>query len=54
MVRIIKVETNENFETCDKCVYENDSGVSCKIRGCIHAIMENDIKDHYKPKDSEE
>lgn len=54
MIRTIKVETNDDFESCDNCVHSDDSAVLCKMRGCIYAIPRGYIKDCYKPKESEE
>lgn len=51
MTKIIEVETDDNFESCDDCVHSDDRTEICKIRGCIHAIMDYDIKECYTPKE---
>lgn len=53
MIRTIEVETNDDFESCDKCVYVDDTREICKMRGCTHAILDSDIKECYMPKESE-
>lgn len=53
MIKTIEVETNDDFEKCEDCIHSSDSGVLCKMRGCIHAIMSYDIKECYIPKESE-
>lgn len=54
MIKTIEVETNDDFEGCDDCVHSDDTEVICKMRGCIHAIMDYDIRECYTPKESEE
>lgn len=51
MARIIEIETNDDFKSCDDCVYSSDSGTICKMRGCTHAILDDDIKECYRPKE---
>lgn len=51
MSRIIEVETDDNFESCDDCIHVGDTGEICKMRGCTHAIMDYDIKECYEPKE---
>lgn len=51
MTRTIEVETNDDFEGCDECIHEDDTDEICKMRGCIHAILDNDIKECYQPKE---
>jgi hypothetical protein len=53
MSRIIEVETNDDFKSCDDCVHSDDAEEICKMRGCIHAILDDDIKECYIPKESE-
>lgn len=50
MIRTIEVETNDDFKSCDDCIHSSDSNVLCKMRGCIHAILDDDIKECYIPK----
>lgn len=50
MKREIIVETNDDFESCGDCVHSDDTNVICKMRGCIHAILDDDIKDCFQPK----
>lgn len=50
MLRIIEVETDDDFKSCDNCVHSDDTGVICKMRGCTHAILDDDIKECYIPK----
>lgn len=50
MKREIIVETDDDFEGCDDCVHFDDTTEICKMRGCIYAIMNDDIKDCYIPK----
>lgn len=52
MERELKIKINSSFESCDDCVYSNDTEEICKMRGCIHALLDNDIKDCYQPKES--
>lgn len=52
MIRTIEIETNDDFKSCDNCIHSNDTEEICKMRGCIHAITENDIKECYQPKES--
>ncbi len=54
MERKIVVETNDDFESCDDCIHSDDTEVICKMRGCIHAIMDYDITECYQPKEREE
>jgi len=51
MEKTIVVETDDNFKSCDDCVHSDDTTQICKMRGCIHALTENDIKDCYQPKE---
>lgn len=51
MIRTIEVETNDDFEDCDNCIHDDDAEEICKMRGCIHAILEGDIKECYEPKE---
>jgi hypothetical protein len=53
MEREIVVEIDDNFESCDDCIHSDDAEVICKMRGCIHAIMDYDITECYIPKESE-
>lgn len=53
MTRKIKVLIDDNFESCDDCIHSDDTEEICKMRGCIHAILDDDIKDCYQPKESE-
>lgn len=39
---------NPNFESCEDCIYSDDSDEVCTLRGCIHAVVE--LKECYKPK----
>lgn len=50
MKREIIVETDDDFEGCDECIHEDDTEEICKLRGCIHAFIKNDIKECYAPK----
>lgn len=50
MSRIIEIETNDDFEGCDDCIHVNDSSDICRMRGCVHAILDGDIKECYTPK----
>lgn len=50
MARIIEIETNDDFKSCDDCVHSDDISVICKMRGCTHAILDDDIKECYQPK----
>lgn len=50
MIRTIEVETNDDFEGCDDCVHVDDTREICKMRGCTHAILDEDIKECYIPK----
>lgn len=50
MKREIIVETDDDFEGCDECIHEDDTEEICKMRGCIHAFTENDIKECYQQK----
>ena len=52
MIKELKIKVNSNFESCDNCIHANDTDEICKMRGCIYAFKENDIKDCYKPKGS--
>lgn len=54
MIRTIEVETDDDFEACDDCVNSEDTEVICKMRGCIHAILDSDIKECYTPKKERE
>jgi len=51
MEKTIIVETNDDFKDCGDCVNSSDSGTICKMRGCIHAILDEDIKECYQPKE---
>lgn len=53
MIKEIIVETNAGFEGCDDCVHSDDTCEICKMRGCIHAILDDDIKECYQPKKRE-
>lgn len=53
MIRTIEVEDNDDFKSCDDCIHFNNSTVICKMRGCTHAILDDDIKECYIPKESE-
>ena len=48
MKRTITVETNDNYESCEYCMYFNDSEAVCHLRGCIHAVGR--LRDCYTPK----
>lgn len=50
MKREIIVETNDDFESCGDCVHYDDTTEICKMRGCIHAILDDDIKERYQSK----
>lgn len=50
MIIEIIVETNAGFEGCNDCVHSDDTCEMCKIRGCIHAIRTEDIREYYQPK----
>jgi len=50
MARTIEIETDDDFESCDDCIHSDDTAVICKMRGCIHAIFDEDIKDCFQPK----
>lgn len=39
---------NPNFESCNDCIYSDDSEEACILRGCIHAVVE--LNECYKPK----
>lgn len=52
MIREFKIKVNSSYESCDNCINSNDTDEICKMRGCIHALTENDIKDCYQPKES--
>ena len=52
MIREVKIKANSSFESCDNCIHSNDIKEICKMRGCIYALTENDIKDCYQPKES--
>lgn len=52
MERELKIKVNSSFESCDDCIHSSDTEEICKMRGCIHALTENDIKDRYQPKES--
>lgn len=52
MEREFKIKVNSSYESCDNCIRSNDTEEICKMRGCIHALTENDIKDYYQPKES--
>lgn len=54
MIKIIEIETDDDFNSCDDCVYSNDIANICKMRGCIHAIATEDIKECYIPKKERE
>lgn len=54
MKKTIEVETDDDFEECDNCIHSDDIETICKMRGCIHAISNKDIKECYIPKESEE
>lgn len=51
MARIIEIENNDDFKSCDNCIHSDDTAVICKMRGCIHAILDGDIKECYRPKE---
>ena len=53
MSRIIEIETNDDFKSCDDCVHSSDTDEICKMRGCIHAIDTGNIRECYEPKESE-
>ena len=50
MTRTIEVETNVGFEGCDDCVHSDDTREICKMRGCIHSILDGDIRECYQQK----
>lgn len=52
MTRELKIKVNSSFESCDDCIHCDDTEEICKMRGCIHAILDDDIKDCYQPKES--
>lgn len=52
MIRELKIKVNSDFVGCDNCINSNGTDEICKMRGCIHALTENDIKDYYQPKES--
>lgn len=54
MIKTIEVETNDDFKSCDDCVHFDDTREICKMRGCIHAILDEEIKECYIPKESED
>lgn len=52
MERELKIKVNSKYEGCENCIHSNDTEEICKMRGCIHAIVDDDIKDCYQPKES--
>lgn len=54
MEKTIVVETNDDFKSCDDCIHSDDTEEICKMRGCTHAILDDDIKECYRPKEREE
>lgn len=47
MIEEIKIFTDDNFESCDDCIYSDDAEEICYKRGCIHAIDEINIRECY-------
>lgn len=45
MEREFKIKVNSSYESYANCMNSNDTDEICKMRGCIHALTENDIKD---------
>ena len=41
-------EANPSFESCDNCIYSDDSEEMCILRRCIHAVFL--LKECYVPK----
>ena len=41
-------ESNPSFESCNKCIYSDDSEETCILRRCIHAVAQ--LKECYVPK----
>ena len=39
-------DPNPKYESCDNCLYCNDSEEKCIIRGCVHAVLE--LKECYE------
>ena len=52
MIRELKIKVNSSFESCNDCVNSDDTEEICKMRGCIHVISSEDIKDCYQPKEN--
>lgn len=50
MIKTIEVETDDDFKGCDDCVHDDDTREICKMRGCIHAILDDEFKECYQPK----
>ena len=46
---MIQIEgANPDFESCQKCIYSDDSEETCILRRCIHAVAQ--LKECYVPK----
>ena len=41
-------ESNPSFESCNKCIYSDDSEETCILRRCIHAVAQ--LEECYVPK----
>lgn len=41
-------ESNPSFESCNKCIYSDDSEETCILRRCIHAVTQ--LNECYVPK----
>ena len=46
----IEVETSDDFESCNDCIYSEDTEEICILRRCAHAIKR--LKECYKPRPS--